>query len=177
MPFPLNLAPMKLSRIDRYFDSGEDLQPVLEKARKILALSKHCVDLLPPELASQLRGANIREETLVLLAANPAAAAKLKLLAGSLSESLLQLGSKVKGVSVRVQPSTGPGPVVAAHKTAALSPAALTSLADLRAALPDSPARLALDRLLAGEGAAQNAASSRSPKSSRREKSTRPSTT
>jgi len=168
---------MKLSRIDRYFDSGEDLQPVLEKARKILALSKHCVDLLPPDLASQLRGANIREETLILLAANPAAAAKLRLLAGPLSESLLQLGSKVKGVSVRVQPSTGPGRLAATHKAATLSPAALTALADLRAALPDSPARLALDRLLAGEPPVHRATSSRSPNSSRREKSTKPSTT
>jgi len=163
---------MKLSRIANYLDSGEDLQPVLAKAREILALSKHCVDLLPPELASQLRGANIREETLVLLAANPAAAAKLKLLAGTLSGSLLQQGSKVKAVSVRVQPSAAGSIIAAAHKEARLSPAALAALNGLREGLDDCPARTALDRLLAiGKPAAdkaapaQSATSSRSPKS------------
>lgn len=169
---------MKLSRIERYLDSGEELQPVLAKAREILALSKHCVDLLPPGLASQLRGANIREETLVLLAANPAAAAKLKLLAGTLSESLVQQGSKVKGVSVRVQPSTGTGAFVASHKTALLSPAALAALKGLQQALPESPARHALDRMLAvDQPAAQNATSSRSPKSRSSAKRTTPNTT
>ncbi len=169
---------MKLSRIEHYLDAGEELQPVLAKAREILALSKHCVDQLPPGLASQLRGANIREETLVLLAANPAAAAKLKLLAGTLSESLVQQGSKVKGVSVRVQPSTGTGGFAASYKAALLSPGALAALKELQQALPESPVRLALDRMLAGEGQpAQNATSRRSPKSRISANRTRPSTT
>lgn len=167
---------MKLSRIDRYLDSGEELQPILAKARQILALSRHCVDFLPPELATQLRGANIRGETLVLLAANPAAAAKLKLLAGTLSESLHGLGSKVNAVSVRVQPSGLPGANAALHKAAALSPAALAALRELRDALPASPAREAVGRML-GVGAdadAQSSPNSRSPKSSSRTKRTTP---
>lgn len=169
---------MKLARIDRYLDAGEDLQAVLEKARKILALSKHCVDLLPPELATQLRGANIRDDTLVLLAANPAAAAKLRLLAGRLGESLIQQGSKVKAVSVRVQPSAGPDQPPATHKNAQLSLPALGSLTALRDSLQDSPARAALDRMIAGSASApaQSATSKRSPNRSSRPKRTRPST-
>jgi hypothetical protein len=139
----------QLSRINRYLASGEELQPLYEKAQEIRALSKLCVDVLPSELAAQVRGANIREGSLVILAATPSAAAKVKLYAGTFAETLLRLGAKVNGVSVRVQPIPPEGQHGAVQKTAVMTPAAAALLADLHARLPDSPAREALGRLLA----------------------------
>lgn len=163
----------KLSRIDRYLSSGESLQPLYEKAQEIRALSKLCFDVLPSELAAQVLGANIREGSLVLLAATPSAAAKVKLYAGSLAETLLKQGSKVNGVSVRVQPTGLDEGIAAPHKEAILSESATRDLARLRDRLPDSPARQALERLLE----AQSAPSSRSPKSSTSIKRTNPKVT
>jgi hypothetical protein len=146
----------KLSRIDRYLASGEELQPLYEKAQEIRALSKLCIDVLPSELAAQVRGANIREGSLVILAATPSAAAKVKLYAGTFAETLLRLGSKVNGVSVRVQPSLPQTGDDAPHKTAVLTPAAAAFLADLYARMPDSPAKSALARLLANSERAED---------------------
>ncbi len=167
---------MKLPRIDRYLTTGEDMQPVIAKAREISALSRRCIEALPPELASHVRGANIREDTLVILAANPAAAAKLKLVAGTLSQSLLKQGSKVKSVSVRVQPSAPGTHFAAPHKHAVITPGALEALASLRDRLEDSPARGALDALLSARGVppSQKANSSRSPNRRSRNSNTAP---
>ncbi len=64
------------------------MQPVVEKARLINALSKLCFDFLPPGLARLVRAINLndrlKDRQLVLLAASPAAAAKLKLLSEAL---------------------------------------------------------------------------------------------
>ena len=167
---------MKLPRIDRYLTTGEGLQPLIAKALEISALSRRCIEVLPPELAPYVRGANIREDTLVILAANPAAAAKLKLFAGTLSQSLLKQGSKVKAVSVRVQPSAPEGNIAAPHKHAVMTPGALEALAGLRDTLEDSPARSALDALLSARGVrpAQSTTSSRSPNRRSRNRSTAP---
>lgn len=166
---------MNPHRINRYLQTGEHLQPLVAKAQEIAALSKRCLELLPPELAPQVRGANIREDMLVIHAANPAAAAKLKLLAGMLGDTLRQQGSKVKGVSVRVQPATVRAASGAMHKRASLTPAALATLQVLRQGMTESPARRALGHLLerrAG-GETQTTSSNRSPKSSSRKNTTR----
>jgi len=86
---------MQLPRIDRFLARDNDLQPVVAKAREIDALSKLCDEFLPPELAAQLRPANLQGGKLVVLAANAAAAAKLKLLSESLGDFLSKRGAKV----------------------------------------------------------------------------------
>jgi len=92
-------------KIDRYLSADDRLQPILAKAQEIGAMAKLCAEFLPPGLSSQVQAANVRDGELVLLAANPAAAAKLKMLADSLRKFLLRQGSKVSSVSVRVQPN------------------------------------------------------------------------
>jgi hypothetical protein len=128
------------------------LQPVVEKARQISALSKLCFDFLPPGLARLVRAINFNnrlgDRQLVLLAASPAAAAKLKLLSEALLTFLLQQGAQVNSVSVRVQPATGPEPVAAARTALRLSQPAINALQELYRKLPDSPARTALKTLL-----------------------------
>ena len=164
-------------RIDRYLKSGEALQPLVAKAREISMLSRRCIDFLPPELRPHVVGANVRGNMLVILAANPAVAAKLKLLAGPLGDTLLKQGSKVKGVSVRVQPSGFWAFAASQHKHAVLSPGAIAALERLTGRLGDSPAGKALARMLHPAPAGQSTTSSRSPKSSSRKASTTPSDT
>lgn len=138
-------------RIDHLLATDHDLQPVVAKAREINALANLCKEFLPPELASQIRPANLQGGKLVVLASNSAAAAKLKLLSGSLSDFLVKRGAKVNSVSVKVQPSeadkAGPVAVRAVH----VSAPTFAVLSELYESLGDSPARAALGRLLAGE--------------------------
>ena len=99
---------MQPYKVGRLLASDASLQPVVEKARQINALSKLCFDFLPPGLARLVRAVNVKDRQLVLLAASPAAAAKLKLLSGALLAYLLQQGAQVNSVSVRVQPEGAP---------------------------------------------------------------------
>jgi len=136
------------SKVGRLLASDAGLQPVITKAREINALSKLCFDFLPPGLARLIRAVNLRDRQLILLAASPAAAAKLKLLAEPLRTYVLEQGAEVNSVSVRVQPGSGPAGDVPSRQPARLSRGALDALQALYRRLPDSPARGALKTLL-----------------------------
>jgi len=136
------------SKVGRLLASDASLQPVVEKARQINALSKLCFDFLPPGLARLVRAVNVKDRQLVLLAASPAAAAKLKLLSEALLKFAIQHGAQVNSVSVRVQPGSGPAGDVPSRQPARLSRGALDALQALYRRLPDSPARGALKTLL-----------------------------
>jgi len=135
------------TKVGRVLASDPGTQPLVAKALEIRALSRLCIDFLPPGLAGQVRAANLKDDQLVVLAANPAAAAKLKLLAESLCKYLLQQGAKVNAVSVRVQPETPVRPSGPPQRPR-LSPQGVKALAALHGKLPDSAARRALKTLL-----------------------------
>jgi hypothetical protein len=136
------------SKIGKVLASDPGLQPVVAKAREINALAKLCGDFLTPGPARLIQAINLTDRQLVLLAATPAAAAKLKLLAEALRKYLLRQGAEVNSVSVRVQPSPGPARDAPARQPARLSRAALDDLQALYLKLPESPARSALRTLL-----------------------------
>lgn len=143
---------MQPSKVGRLLASDAGLQPVVAKARQINALSKLCFDFLPPGLARLVRAVNFNERPgdrqLVLLAASPAAAAKLKLLSEALRKYLSEQRAEVNSVSVKVQigaPAAGDAPP---RQAARLSKSALEALATLHRRLPDSAAREALKTLL-----------------------------
>jgi hypothetical protein len=138
---------MPALKIDRFFSAEGDFQPVFEKMREIEALSKLLEAFLPPELAPLVRVANFKEGKLVILAANGAAAAKLRLLSESLGTHITKQRSQVNSVSVRVQPGTDEG-AETAPKQARLTQAALQELVALYRRLPDSAFRKALKTLL-----------------------------
>jgi hypothetical protein len=149
------------SKVGSLLASDAGLQPVVEKARQISALSKLCFDFLPPGLARLVQAVNFNQRPgdrqLVLLAASSAAAAKLKLLSEALLNYLLQHGAQVNSVSVRVQPGArvqfgGPR-----RQPPRLSASALDALKALHHRLPDSAARTALKALLDHQLAAAKA--------------------
>jgi hypothetical protein len=139
---------MRLPKIDRILSADRELQPVLEKAREIRALAGLVDGFLPPDLACQVRVANFREGTLVVIAQNPAVAAKLRLLAPSLNRFLLKQQFQVSSVSLRVQPNSAQKGLAARQKTAHFSTHTMESLRQLEERMEPSPAREALARLL-----------------------------
>jgi hypothetical protein len=148
---------VRLPKIDRILAADGELQPFLTKTREIRALAGLVDGFLPPDLARQIRVANLREGELVLLAANSSAAAKLRLLAPSLSRYLAIQRRQVNSVSVRVQPNA-PRPqtaetAAAPRKSAHFSTPSLAALRSLYEGMRDSPAREALRTLLEHGGA------------------------
>lgn len=144
---------MRFPRIGRYLSTNDDLQPVVAKALEIHALAALCTEFLPPELAPEVRAANLKDGKLVLFATHSAAAAKLRLLSEGLGKFLLKQGAKVNSVSVKVQPTTSRKKDVATHQKTHISPAALSELGALHARLHDSPARSVLTAILERHGA------------------------
>ena len=143
---------MQPRNIGSLLASDAGLEPVIARTRQINALSKLCFDFLPPGLARLVRAVNFHERPgdrqLVLLAASPAAAAKLKLLAEALRKYLLEQRAEVNSVSVRVQPVAESVAQVTPEAPPRLSAGVLRELQGLHARLSDSPARRALKDLL-----------------------------
>ena len=139
---------MALPRIETLLSTDSEMQPVVAKAREINALANLCNEFLPPELAAQVRPANLQGDKLVILAANSAAAAKLKLLSGSLNDFLVKRGAKVNSVSVKVQPGEAAATSVPQPDSRRVSDRAFSVLSELYAILGESPAKQALKRLL-----------------------------
>jgi hypothetical protein len=128
---------------------------VLAKTRDLRALAGLVHRFLPADLARETTVSNYKEGELVLVAGNPAAAAKLRLLAAPLSRYLLEQRWQVNSVSTRVQPSRSRAGARAAtpQKAVHLSTHALDSLRVLHASMKPSPARDALARMLRRHGA------------------------
>jgi len=139
-------------KLDRILAAEATLQPVLAKAHELRALTGLLGGFLPPDLARQARIVNHRDGELVLVAASPAAAAKLRLLAPSLANFFLKQRLKVNSVSIRVQPTGSRPNAIAAQKSAHLSTPALNRLSNLYKTLGASPARDALGALLGRRG-------------------------
>ncbi len=143
----------RLTKLDRIISAQGDLQPLVAKTRDLRALAGHVQAFLSADLARQVRVGNIRDGQLTLIAANSAAAAKLKLLGPALSQFLLEQRFQVNSVAVRVQPNSARWGVPLREKTVQLSTHALQSLRELYERLEPSPARDALARMLRRHGA------------------------
>jgi hypothetical protein len=143
------VRPLKLGRI---LAAEATLQPVLAKAHELRAIAGLLDGYLPPEFARQTRVVNYRDGEIVLVAASPAAAAKLRLLAPSLVNFFLKQRLQVNSVSIRVQPNPSRKPDAAPQKSAHLSTPTLDGLSKLYKTMADCPAREALGRLLQRRG-------------------------
>ena len=143
---------MRLPKLDRILLAEGELQPLMAKARDLRALAGLLDSFLPPDLVGQAAVANFREGELVLFGANAAAAAKLRLLAPSLSGYLSKQHFQVNSVSIRVQPNASRASLVATQKNVRLSTHTINTLRALHDRMRASPAREALGRLLERQG-------------------------
>jgi hypothetical protein len=147
-------SPTRLPKLGRILATESSLQPLLAKTRELRALAGLVDGFFPADLARQVRTANYRDGELVLLAANSAIAAKLRLLAPSLCRFLAMQRWQVNSVSVRVQPNSADSAAPQnSEKSVTFSAPTLASLRALHARLGDSPAREALRALLARQAA------------------------
>jgi hypothetical protein len=118
--------------------SGSDGIPALmPQARRLLELRQLLASLLPEPLARACTVANYKNGKLVVFAENSAVAAKLRLLSPTIRVRFSDRGVQVTEMDIGVQApdATQENP----DKTAALSGAAVASLAGLASQLPDSP--------------------------------------
>ena len=143
---------MRPLKLDRILAAETSLQPVLAKAHELRTLAGLLEGFLPPDFARQTRVVDYRDGEVTLLAASPAAAAKLRLLAPSLANFFSKQRLQVRSVSVRVQPKSSHAEDAAPQKTACFSAPTLESLSKLYRGMRASPAREALRALLERRG-------------------------
>jgi hypothetical protein len=155
---------VRLPKLDRVLLADVELQPLMAKVRNLRALARLLDGFLPPDLVGQATVANFREGELVLLGANAAAAAKLRLLAPSLSGYLSKQRFQVNSVSIRVQPNASRALSVATQKSVRLSTHTINSLRALHDRMRASPAREALGRLLEHQDRAEAPPKTKKPR-------------
>src|SRR5437868_6247587 len=135
---------------------------LMQAARELVVLESEVLSLLPAGLREAIAVAGVKqdsrspgqEQTLLLLAAHGAAAARVRQVVPSLLSRLQQRGSRISAIRVRVQPDVtrmgdwDSGPVQRAPRKP-MPETGLSSLRDLAQTLPDSPLRDAVRSLLA----------------------------
>ncbi len=132
-----------------FLDRGETLERLHDHAARLRRLQGQLERLLPPQLAGVCAVANLKGDTLVLLARNGAAAARLKQTVPSLLEQFAQDGTVLGKIQVRVSLAD---PVSAQPDRVArtLPESGQKSLESFAESLPpDAPLRESIERLLA----------------------------
>jgi hypothetical protein len=125
------------------------LEAVARHARRLSDLQLLLLEATPSELAAATRVADLKAGTLVVLADNPAVAAKLRQLAPRLLKHVQKQQPQITGIRVGVQVKTHK--IKAEHEITkpALPPEAIRDLGELAEALPPSSLKSALAQLLA----------------------------
>lgn len=134
--------------IQRFLGTGDALARLRDHAARLRRLQAVLEQHLPPALASACAVANVKNDTLVLLAHGGAVAARLKQIAPTLAEQFGAAGLPIRTIQVKVQViEEHEAPRPAPDRT--LSEAGRRSLADFSSSLPaDSPLRESLERLI-----------------------------
>jgi hypothetical protein len=141
-----------VQKIGDVIASSGNLKALARHARRLSDLQQLLLEATPPALAAATRVTDMKAGTLVVLADNPAVAAKLRQLAPRLLKHVQKQHAEVTGIRVDVQVKT--------HKIKAeddvtkhsLPPEAIKDLGGLAEALLPSPLKTALLRLLARRG-------------------------
>ena len=143
---------MPVQKIGDVIARSGNLNALARHARRLSDLQQLLLEATPPALAAATRVTDMKAGTLVVLADNAAVAAKLRQLAPRLLKHVQKQQAEVTGIRVDVQVKT--------HKIKAedevtkhpLPPEAIKDLEGLAEALPPSPLKSALARLLARRG-------------------------
>lgn len=140
---------MPAQKIGELIARSGDFQALARHARRLSDLQQLLLEAAPFPLASACRVLNLKAGTLVVLADNPAVAAKLRQIAPRVLKHLQNQQPEITGIRVGVQVKT--------HKIKAeddvtrppLPPEAIRDLGGLARDLPPSPLKAALARMLA----------------------------
>jgi hypothetical protein len=137
--------------LEDFLDSPDGACMVLPHARELLQLARLYHGIAPAYLSETSRLVNYKSGTVVIHAANGAAAAKLRQLAPTLSEGFSRRGVECRGIEVKVRVPGVPEFPAQPKPTQApkpLSGRTFQILGNLRDSLPDSELRRAVDTLI-----------------------------
>jgi hypothetical protein len=125
------------------------LEALARHARRLSDLQLLLLEATPSELAAATRVTDLKAGTLVVLADNPAVAAKLRQLVPRLLKHVQKQQAEITGIRVGVQVKTHK--IKAEHEITKrpLPPEAIKDLGELAEALPPSSLKSALAQLLA----------------------------
>jgi hypothetical protein len=129
-----------------FLNQADGIAALMPQAKRLIELREILSSLLPRSLARRCSVANYRQGRVVILAANGAIAAKLKLMLPALLEQVSRRASEVTGLEVAVQAPTPEDQVP--EKSARISSDAVSEIAELCEQLPDSELKTALSRIV-----------------------------
>ena len=132
-------------RLNTYFGASAELRQLSKRAGQLLALQKIYEQIAPASLIRHSRVLQLERQILTLGANNGAIAAKLRQLAPELTQAFQNQGREVTGIQVRVQVTLHAAVSITPHPV--LSSTGKKHLIDLAVELPDSPLKIALQRL------------------------------
>lgn len=138
----------EIRRLENHFDAAPDAARVMAHARLLIKVGRLYEAVVPGTLARISRVANIKSGIVVIHADTGAAAAKIRQIAGRLTDGLLKRGVECSGIEVRVQPpGNAPPRPIKSQRT--LSPKAISSIENMLNELPrNSGLSAALEELL-----------------------------
>lgn len=140
---------MPVQKIGDVIARSGDLTALGRHARRLGDLQQLLLEATPSALAAGTRVVDLRAGTIIVLADNPAVAAKLRQLAPRLLKHVQKQQPEITGIRLGVQVKTHK--IKAEHEVTprALPPEAIQNLAGLERTLPPSPLKSALARWLA----------------------------
>ncbi|HSF22274.1 MAG TPA: DciA family protein [Burkholderiales bacterium] len=140
---------MPVQKIGDVIARSGGLEALARHARRLSDLQMLLLEATPSELAAATRVTDLKAGTLVVLADNPAVAAKLRQLAPRLLKHVQKQQPQITGIRVGVQVKTHK--INAEHEVTKrpLPPEAIKDLGELAEALPPSSLKSALAQLLA----------------------------
>jgi len=144
------MAPVQ--KIGDVIANSGGLKALSGRARRLNSISQILLEAAPPALAAASRVTDLKGGTLVVLADNPAVAAKLRQLAPRLLSQIQRVQIEVTGIRVDVQ--VKPSKIKAEDEVTkhSLPPEAIKDFVTLGESLPPSPLKSALARLVARRG-------------------------
>lgn len=140
---------MPVQKIGDVIARSGGLEALARHARRLSDLQLLLLEATPSELAAATRVTDLKAGTLVVLADNPAVAAKLRQLAPRLLKHVQKQQPQITGIRVGVQVKTHK--INDEHEITKrpLPPEAIKDLGELAEALPPSSLKSALAQLLA----------------------------
>jgi len=131
------------------------LEALARHARRLSDLQVLLLEATPSELAAATRVTDLKAGTLIVLADNPAVAAKLRQLVPRLLKHVQKQQPEITGIRVGVQVKTHKINVEHEVTKPPLPPEAIKDLGELADALPPSSLKSALARLVARRNSAK----------------------
>ena len=129
---------MQSKKLRAFLESG--INSLMPHAERVIELRQSLIKILPANLQRSCTIANYLQGKVVIFAENSAVAAKLRLMAPTLVQTLSNRVAQVTAIEVRVQPRSAP---VHAGNDRELSPGAAETLRRLGYQLPDSKLKTA----------------------------------